>query len=635
MNYNGDLTDGAQTTGLVIVTDSAHVYRPDTHEFTPEAGVLTLVDGVGTLTLSLPVIGRLTLSITDPNGINQYNADISSTCVVTFEEAEEVEQREVKPGPKQGLVDFDLPLIPLSTIFNVLSLAGKNDFLLDLVYGLWGFFQHLVTIIFDALDLSDVGRDGITVLSSPNGLFSSLRRTKRQLTASHIDALGAIPSLSVKFSVSATDTSANAVKDRLYDLLRVRADGSTQLLRLIATTEGLPDQMKKVSFGPMVLDDFSVRMPAGFVGCVPEFSAFTECSAVCDDGFAVRTRTSECPLHVEVEYCPVPACGNCDVDNGGCGPRADCTIDPEGTHQAICTCDNERYLGDGLDCRDPTEAESEPLWLKLHFQTSLLNVAKTRAHEVFVVDHLVSSLAEKLQIDPVRFQFTAVHSTRPNEFAFSSFIVPFNPSGVLSMLASDIHAKFHAGDDFVSSLNSTFEGTALVPSYAIASLSSVSERSTTTTITSTITTITTTRSSTTSISSSVTETEIDVTTIVPTTAQQTTAAKADVEEPTIPGVAIGGGSEEAPPTIVVGLANGTIFGPNGTVGSNGSAAGDGGPSVAEKNAAASIGSGLSGWSRANTITLLVSRRTRRTVETAYIAGGWHTKSQIGLGVYRV
>ena len=443
VDYWGNVSPGTDIDGIVLVVDSSSAYWPDSHA---GGGPVSIVDGVGTVTVSMPAgFGYVTLSLENPGAAN---ADTDSVTTVHVAESEDVFSADslALSGPGEANVRITLTVTPARAGSSAAPAAATTTscdnlpptFLRDVTEAVWTVLGKTL------LRLADIRVGAFTCTQPATGTAV------------------------VVYRVTAASDSAPLLVERANDMVARRASGASLLENAVqpaAEGFGLP--------GMAIRGEVDAVSEAGG-SCAPSgWSPWSGCSVdVCGDTAGAQVRSRTCLTEAGTQPCAATQCGDCSVDHGGCSPNADCALDD--ARQVVCTCDTAVFVGTGDACLDRTDAQRAVAGVEIVFAAGLSTVAQDTAQRARraaggnglgaqgeLLAALGDTAAAALSIARGRLVASAVRPVTESSFSFSVLVLP--PALLDEPTAAEIEAAVGTAPVF-QRFQTSFNGVELTPS---------------------------------------------------------------------------------------------------------------------------------------------------------------------------
>lgn len=426
VDFYGHVSPGTDVEGLVLVVDSSFSYWPNSHA---GGGAISIVDGKGTMAVTMPVgFGFVTLSLEDSVGVG---ADTNAVATIQISESEDVFGSETLVL-EEAEVDAAYVRVALATTQDAACEELSKSFLRDITEQIWTLCGK------DLVDLADIR---VGAFACTNAAAAESRSTA-----------------AIEYRVETTggQEAALLLLDRVQDMLVPRAVG-TSPLEDAAQADAL-----------LGVPEIHISGHAGVVGAGTEGGACTTtdwtpwsaCSvSICGDSAGSQVRARTCVNEADTQFCPSAQCGDCSVDNGGCSPNADCTLDD--ALQAVCSCDQSVFIGTGNACLERTAAQQEVAGIEIEYAASLAAVAKTVQSQPHLISALESNMAAALSVSADRLVASAVRPVTDHSFVFSALVLP--PRTADESVAAEIEGRIGSAHVF-QGFRLSYQGADLVPS---------------------------------------------------------------------------------------------------------------------------------------------------------------------------
>jgi hypothetical protein len=247
--------------------------------------------------------------------------------------------------------------------------------------------------------------------------------------------IGESSALTLEYRITTTDAAQTLeVLDRAAAFLKPQASGLNGLDLALAAGS------TEFSLTGTVVGSVQTTATGDAGACeTSEWAPWSTCSiAICGPGVGYQANTRTCPLESTTRVCPTVECGDCTVNHGGCGANAVCTLDLK--EQVICTCDQDLYIGTGVECENRTAVQEQITGFEVQYSVPLSSVAPVVQDESALIKALTSNLAAAFGVSPDRLAAAAVRPVTEHSFMFSVLVL--EPNLLTEPNAAEMEALF-------------------------------------------------------------------------------------------------------------------------------------------------------------------------------------------------
>lgn len=312
-------------------------------------------------------------------------------------------------------------------------------------------------------DLTDhvwtfLGKDSVTSLSSIRvGAFAC--------SASADQSKSVVADVEYRVSNIAGDDITLRLLHRAENMLAVRASGNTLLDDAVNAdaANGIPKSAITGSAGVVASANNAPGLDGDASVCTAtsDWTPWSDCSvAICSSSAGSQVRTRTCVSQADTQLCPAAECGDCNINNGGCSPNAECTLNAD-TLKTACSCDQAAFIGTGNACLDRAPAEQEMAGFDIGFLSSLSAVARTVQSQDALLNVLRRSAASAWSVPESRLVASSVRPSTESTFVYSVLVLP--PTLPTDPTAAELEAKMSSSMDIFTQFRFDFDGMLLVP----------------------------------------------------------------------------------------------------------------------------------------------------------------------------